>query len=172
MRPLQWHVLRQYRAWFHPLCHRITIPACLHASLRWWSNPVNLWQGIPFPPSQPNMTLTTDASKQGWGAHILHHRRSGFWTRTQARFRSNILELWAVHLSLRQCDGGGLHQQARGAKGVSLCKEVIKLLRWCRRRGITLVASHLSGQDNALADALSRRHRLPAQRGVRRWSGD
>ena len=177
MRPLQRHLLQRYRAWIDPLHMKISIPTSLHKSLTWWSNPRNLRQGIQFPPTPPTLTLTTDASKQGWGAHLLHHRLSGLWSHAQARYHSNVLELWAVHLALRQ-----LRPLVRGKKvavrsdnmtvvcyvnkqggtrSVLLCKEVTKLLRWCRRWDISIVASHVPGMDNTLADALSRRLRPP-----------
>lgn len=49
MRPLQAHLLQHYRAWVHPLSRKIPIPPSLHPSLKWWSNPVNLREGRPFP---------------------------------------------------------------------------------------------------------------------------
>ena len=102
MRPLQTHFLQHYRAWIHPLSWEIPIPLSLHPSLRWWSNPDHFTPGVVFPPAPVDFTLTTDASKQGRGAHLLDHRLSGLWTRSEARMHINVLELWAVHLALRR----------------------------------------------------------------------
>ena len=102
MRPLQLHFLQHFRSWIHPLCHLIPVPPGLHQSLSWWSNPINFRLGMVFfPTPSPSITLTTDASKQGWGAHIMHHQVTGRWSAAQARSHINILELWAVHLALR-----------------------------------------------------------------------
>jgi hypothetical protein len=43
-----------------------------------------------------------------------------------------------------------------GTRSSSLCKETVKLLKWCRERDILLQASHVPGVENVLADALSR----------------
>ena len=173
MRPLQAHLLQHYRAWVHPLSQEIPIPSSLHPSLIWWSNPDNFREGMPFPPTLAHFTLTTDASKQGWGAHLLNHRLSGLWSRTQARRHINVLELWAVFLALRrlrrlvrgkkvavrsdnQTVVSYINKQG-GTRSPSLCLEVCKLLSWCRRWDISLIASFLPGQDNTIADRLSRR---------------
>ena len=178
MRPLQTHLLQNYRAWSHPLSWQIPIPPVLHPSLEWWSDPINFKEGMPFPPALADFTLTTDASKQGWGAHLLSYRLSGLWSATQARRHINVLELWAVFLPLRrlrhlvrgkkvavrsdnQTVVSYINKQG-GTKSPSLCLEVCKLLTWCRRWDISLIASFLPGQDNTLADRLSRRFQQPA----------
>jgi hypothetical protein len=184
MRPLQLHLLQSYRAGVHPLDRVINIPGSLRPTLQWWASPGHLRVGVVFPPPQTSLTLTTDASKQGWGAHLLSHRLSGLWSPTQARYHINILELWAVFLSLRRLSPlvagkriairsdsmtvvAYINKQG-GTRSVSLCREVSKLLRWCTIRGITLLAVHLPGRDNVLADALSRRGQgLTAEPGVR-----
>ena len=48
----------------------------------------------------PSLTLTTDASKSGWGSHLLHFRLSGVWSPFRSKFHINILELRAVFFSL------------------------------------------------------------------------
>ena len=57
-----------------------------------------------------------------------------------------------------------------GTQSVSLCKEVIRVLVWCSHREISLVAVHLPGQDNTIADALSRPYRLASSGSTVRGS--
>ena len=173
MRPLQLHLLRYYRDWRHPLSLRIPLPPALKPSIKWWTITSNLSKGVPFVPPQPQLVLTTDASKQGWGAHLLHHRLAGRWSKFQASHHINALELWAVFLAIRhwvhllrgmavtvrsdnQTVVSYINKQG-GTRSPSLCKEVSKLWLWCDKRDIRLKAVHLPGQDNTIADALSRK---------------
>ena len=172
MRLIQLHVAAHYRPWVHPLDRLIPVSGSLRKALSWWRYEPHLQFGIVFPPRCPSLTLTTDASKKGWGAHLLGHRLSGFWSPFQARHHINVLELWAVHLALRglsflvkgQCvmvrsDNmtvvSYLNKQG-GTRSPSLCRETVSLLCWCEKRQIELKAEHVPGLENHLADALSR----------------
>ena len=44
-----------------------------------------------------------------------------------------------------------------GTRSPSLCRETLKLLKWCKDWDIKLVACHVLGVDNVLADSLSLR---------------
>ena len=101
MRLVQLHLAAYYRPWFHPLHHQIPVTGSLRKALGWWLCETHLLSGVAFPPPISNLTLTTDASKRGWGAHLLGHHVSGRWSMSQARHHINVLELWAVHLALR-----------------------------------------------------------------------
>ncbi len=46
--------------------------------------------------------VTTDASSTGWGATCNGQAALGLWTGPQLFWHINCLELWAVHLALRQ----------------------------------------------------------------------
>ncbi len=172
MRRIQIHFLSHYRAWCHPLSWVVQIPKALLPTLRWWVHTDNLRAGLLFRTPIPMDTLTTDASKRGWGAHFRSIRMAGRWSRVQARFHINLLELWAVFLALRflgprvrglpitvRCDNMTVVtylNKEGGTRSPLLCKETIKLLLWCHKRGISLHAEHLPGVDNTIADALSR----------------
>ena len=71
MRPLQWHLL----AFFRPASRQYSTPAvpvttAITPHLQWWTQWQNLSLGVRFPPSPPEVTLTTDTSLLGWGAYI------------------------------------------------------------------------------------------------------
>ncbi len=172
MRVIQLHLSAYYRPWAHPLHQPVPVSALLRRALTWWMCIAHLQTGIPFPPPTPSLILTTDASKVGWGAHLLERHLSGLWSPHQAQYHINILELWAVHLALRQL---GPRVKGRfilvrtdnmsvvaylnkegGTRSPSLCQQVIRLLTWCQERGIRLRGEHVPGVDNLVADALSR----------------
>jgi len=70
-------------------------------ALLWWTKARNVTPGVPLHEPTPDLTLYTDASLDGWGAHLLEHRVSGTWTPAQRRLHINVLELKAVDLALQ-----------------------------------------------------------------------
>ena len=126
------------------------------------------------------MLIVTDASKEGWGGHLGDWVVSGHWSRAWAKQHINWLELQAVWLTLKhflpQLQGTAVDvisdnstmvayiNKVGGTQSASLCRLALDVWAWCRQHDIFLVASHLSGDKNVLADALSRgSHRLPTE---------
>ena len=126
------------------------------------------------------MSIVTDASKEGWGGHLGDWVVSGHWSRAWAKQHINWLELQAVWLTLKhflpQLQGTALDvisdnstmvayiNKVGGTQSPSLCRLALDVWAWCRQHDIFLVASHLSGDKNVLADALSRgSHRHPTE---------
>lgn len=136
-------------------------------------------------PSADFETVTSDASGLGGGAHWRHIRLRYNFSAEELAGRlgtsSNLRELYMVPWTLFRI---GHHLQGRrvlfrldntaavGAvnKGGSMVPEVNILLRnthlACRMFGIQVVARHIPGVDNQLADALSR---LPGTRDDQDW---
>ena len=54
-----------------------------------------------FTPFQADYTIFTDASNQGWGAHMGHSKISGTWTLIDRKLHINCLELKAVTCALQ-----------------------------------------------------------------------
>ena len=69
MRPIQWHLKRH---WHVPEVSEkvIPLPHSLHPHLDWWLNEGNVLRGPPLHPLQHTLQMFTDASNQGWGAHL------------------------------------------------------------------------------------------------------
>ena len=100
LRPLQRH--------FHSLglTNRFTPPRrsdplVLANLLRQWQDLCFLTSGIPICTFQADFTIFTDASTQGWGAHMGDSQISGTWTRTDRKLHINCLELKAVGSALK-----------------------------------------------------------------------
>ena len=100
MRPIQWHLKRH---WHIPevLKKVIPIPESLHLHLDWWLDEANVLKGQPLHPLQHALQLFTDASNEGWGAHLGDSTARGVWSPMESLFHINYLELKAVLLALK-----------------------------------------------------------------------
>ena len=70
------------------------------SDLQWWINSARSLH-IPISPSQPEVTLYIDASKEGWGGVLNGVKIGGHWTPEEASNHINYLEMLAVLLSLK-----------------------------------------------------------------------
>ena len=55
-------------------------PQSLHPHLDWWSEESNVLRGQPLHPLQHALQLFTDASNEGWGAHLGDSTARGVWS--------------------------------------------------------------------------------------------
>ena len=179
MRPIQLHLLRHYRPSRDPLTRLVPAPPATRLLLARWTRRDLLNVGKPLRTPQPTVTVTTDASHQGWGGHCMGRTAFGDWPRTSPLPHINILEFRAVLLSLQSflpC----LRRQAvlirtdnitvaayinkqGGTHSTRLNALAAQLWTWCRQEGITPVASYIPGQENLIADFLSRGRVLPSE---------
>ena len=141
-----------------------------------WQNQEWLSHGVPIslPPAQE--ILFTDASLQGWGAHMGNLTASGRWPPHLSQAHINWLELEAVWLALKEFRKAaqGKHvllntdnttvaayvNKQGGPHSYSLSIRVEALLLWCQEWGIALTAKYVPGKLNILADFLSRSHMI------------
>ena len=79
MRPIQWHLKRD---WHVPevLERVIPLPHSLHPHLDWWLTESNVLRGQPLHPLQRALQVFTDASNEGWGAHLGDFTARGVWS--------------------------------------------------------------------------------------------
>ena len=69
--------------------------------LEWWLDESNVLQGQPLHPLKHALHIFTDASKEGWGAHLGEHTARGSWSVPESKRHINFLELKAVFLALK-----------------------------------------------------------------------
>ena len=172
MRPIQFYILRHFKPCRDPLSLRIQFSNDLVPFLQWWSCQSNLSIGRPFVDNRPTTIITTDASNSGWGASWETRSAAGLWSPLERSLHINILELlavrraietWSRHLrgtrisilSDNSTTVAYLNRQG-GTRSLRLCQETWDLLLFCQSLDISLRASHLAGEQNVLADALSR----------------
>ena len=170
-RPIQWHLKNNWRV-PESLEKVIPVPNSLHPHLRWWLEENNVLLGQPLYPLKHALQIFTDASKEGWGAHLDEHTARGTWSLPESKLHINHLELKAVFLALKElrtlcCNKTVLIatdnttvvayiNKEGGMKSGSLCALLWRILSWCTRQQVTLRARHIPGQLNVIADKLSR----------------
>ena len=153
MRPIQWHLKRH---WQVPkvLEKVIPLPPSLQPHLDWWLDEGNVLRGQPLHPLSHALQLFTDASNEGWGAHLGDATARGVWSEVESQLHINFLELKAVFLALRSFEPLCLNQivliatdnttvvayinKQGGMKSGSLCDLLWRLLSWCHTRGISV----------------------------------
>ena len=80
----------------------IPIPKSLHPHLVWWLEENNVITGQPLHPLKHALQIFTDASKEGWGAHLNKHIARGNWSLPESKLHMNYVELKAVLLALKE----------------------------------------------------------------------
>ena len=139
--------------------------------LRWWGKNVK-FRVKKIRLSQPQVTLTTDASLQGWGAVHNDMKVGGRWTEHEQSEHINVLELRAILLGLQTFfkESEGLEILIRsdnttaisyvnrmgGAKSIECQKIAKEIWDFCENRELWLSASYIPGKDNVEADFMSR----------------
>ena len=98
MRPIQWHLKNNWRVPEKV----IPVPRSLHPHLRWWLEESNVLSGQPLHPLKHALQIFTDASKEGWGAHLNERTARGTWSIPESKLHINHLELKAVFLALKE----------------------------------------------------------------------
>ena len=74
----------------------------ISAHLEWWQNPTNVMKGVDLHPKDHSIQLFTDASNEGWGAHLEQASTKGLWSDREKRLRINVLQLKVVSLALQR----------------------------------------------------------------------
>ena len=171
MRPIQWHLKNNWRV-PESLEKVISVPKSLHPHLRWWLEESNVLLGQPLHPLKHALQIFTDASKEGWGAHLDEHTARGQWSLPESKLHINHLELKAVFLALKEFQTLVFNKtvlvvtdnttvvayinKEGGMKSGSLCALLWRIRSWCTRQQVTLRARHIPGRLNVIADKLSR----------------
>ena len=136
MRPIQGHFKSNWRI-PESLEKLIPLPRSLHPHLQWWLKEDNVLTGQPLHPIQHALQIFTDASKEGWGAHLNEFIARGTWSLPESklhinyRTKSNFSSFKRVPKPMRgqngsdsnrQHHGNVLHQQGRGHEvGPTVC---------------------------------------------------
>ena len=100
MRPFQFHLKEHWR-YPQSLDNLLPWTEAIAAHLDWWQNPSNVMKGADLHPKDHSIQLFTDASNEGWGAHLDQKFTKGLWSDREKRLHINVLELKAVSLALR-----------------------------------------------------------------------
>ena len=170
MRPIQWHLKNHWRI-PKSIEKVIPIPRSLHPHLQWWLQENNVLTGQPLHPIRHALQIFTDASKEGWGAHLNERTARGTWSLPESKLHINYLELKAVFLALKEFQDlcadrivlvatdntvVSYINKEGGMRSGTICALLWRILTWCTRHQVTLKAQHIPGRLNMVADKLSR----------------
>ena len=172
-RPLQFHLLANWKPHRDSLVQPIPISHSCCVAIKWWMNPSIYVAGIPLVIPAPDFHLFSDDSHSGWGAHLepLGLEVQGLWDVASEDLHINNLELRAVFLALqhfqshlqflrdgsvRQFISSGLPQEARGDPLSISVHASMGASLLCHHRNIHIQVGHIPGKLNVLADSLSR----------------
>jgi hypothetical protein len=143
--------------------------------LNWWTSEIETWNGRSLIRVAPDMIITTDASKKGWGAECSGVTTQGLWAKEEATQHINVLELKAVlfavkgfvkektpthiHVRIDNTVAVANINKKGGTKSKPLLEVTRDLWEFCLQRQIMLTAEHLPGVTNLMADYQSRVYR-------------
>ena len=159
MRPFKFHIKEHWK-FPQPLDSLLPWTEAISALLDWWQNPANVMKGSDLHPKDHSIQLFTDASNEGWGAHLKPNSTQGLWSPQEKGLHINVLELKAVFLTLRhfkdQCQDqtvlvatdnstvvAYINKQG-GTHSVEMCALLWRIMTWCHHFHITLMADLLS----------------------------
>ena len=171
MRSLQWHLKTHWSPESDSPSFPVPLSREVREDLSWWMVRDHLLKGVRFGTPAPNLHLYSDASRSGWGAHLLDRVVSWVWSEQEKLLHINLLEMKALFLALQSfqelvtamCDNstvGAYVNKQGGTVSRSLCSLARQLLRWAESLDIHRDAKYLPGQSNVLADLLSRRDQV------------
>lgn len=176
-RLLQWFLLPYQRRGRANTTNKVYLPPQVRLSLRWPQSLANL-QGC-YILELDRIVLTTDASLQGWGAHLTNQMAQGQWSSVEKLNSINFVELWAICLALHHfrpalegrhilvltdnTSAKGHVNREGGTRSQTLMFESDRLFSWAERSLLSIWADYISGVANVQADWLSRKRIDPAE---------
>ena len=179
MRPFQWHLKRYFQQGVSSPRTWVPLPPEVARLLSPWKSRVFLSRGMPFRVTLPSVSISTDASLQGWGGLCEGQWTAGDWSHLTSLPHINVLEMLAVQSSMEVFQDRLLGRSVLiltdnvsvaayinrqgGTHSRSLNRLTAQLWSWCRERDILPSASYLPGRENVIADFLSRGKSLPSE---------
>ena len=150
----------------------VSLSAQALEELTWWQEKLTQWNGKALLCRPQTITITSDASIQGWGAVCNGTRTGGPWRQSEQGMHINCLELLAATLAAKTFLKGQIGQsvllQLDNQTGVAYINnmggtvspqltDLAKALwRWALSNDIALIVEYIPGVVNVVADAESR----------------
>lgn len=171
------HLQRQYNAGLvdgrEDMRKRITLSPESREDLSWWVGNTFLSKGKSLFEQCPALVICSDATLSGWGAVCWGVTTAGPWESADIPKHINELELvgafnalrsfandlrsCSVLLKLDNTTAVSYINQLGGTRSEPLCDLALDISNWCESCKINLLATHLLGHLNGIADAKSRR---------------
>ena len=144
----------------------------MREELQWWEEHLSQWNGGTLVTEKPSVVIETDASKKGWGATSQGVQTGGPWSRSESSMHINCLEALAAFLAIKcfardrrsvtillrmdNMSAVTYVNKLGGTVSQNVTAITKNLWLWCLQRDISLIAEHLPGVQNTIADEESR----------------
>ena len=144
----------------------------IRSDLLWWSDARNILVRVSLATPHMDHHFWSNASDQGWGAHVDDQLISGWWSQEEMEMSINLWELRTIRLGLQhfQCLLAGSSvgvfadnttvlafvRKQGGTHSRLLNEEAQLLLRWADKQQILLLPQFVIGTHNMVANSLSR----------------
>ncbi len=169
LRPLQTYLLFLWRPHFHSLDAVIPLTSFFKRHLRWWALESRYIEGVPLKVAPPSRFLTTDASLEGWGAHLdpqgvvfsrslvsadqatTHQRARAPGSLAEPSGSSQVSDRLFGAGSVGQLDSRCLYNKQGGTRSVALCLLTRQILLWCLEHRVVLSAIHIAGKSKCFS---------------------
>ena len=142
--------------------------------LHWWTqNVLDSYNEISH--GNPQIVITSDASKIGWGCTCGDMKTGGNWTPQEALSHINVLEICAAYFALKTFSETISNKHVKlmvdnttavsclnqmGTSHSHECNELTqKIWQFCISHNVWITTVHIPGKDNTGADAESRKNR-------------
>ena len=171
-RPIQWFLQTRWHQSNGRWDSWIALEEELIVDLLWWTKRENTRRGVSLEPFSPEITLFTDASKQGYGATLGQLEVKGVWNEKQRNMHSNNREMLAVlkgvtkfwreiqNKRLLICTDNTTTMATINKQGGTRSWQLTSFARtlWLMldKLNCTAKARHIAGKLNVTADYLSR----------------
>ena len=140
--------------------------------VQWWRDNLVAWNGKALLHQSTDLTIETDASLQGWGAHCQGISTGGRWSQKGSMFHIKCLELLAGSLAVKCLTKSKVKAQVLllmdnvtavtyinkmgGTHSLLLPQLAKDLWDWCLSHNVLIKAQYLPGVQNVHADRESR----------------
>ena len=157
---------------------RMTLSSQAKTELHWWINNVETAYNVMHQ-TQPDITLTSDASYIGWGCACGQTQSGGQWLPEEKEFHINYLELKAALFALKCFQNliCGRHVRIMidnttavaclnhmGTSHSDSCNMMTQTIwKWCIDNHVWLSAAYIPGKENTAADEESRKINIDAE---------
>lgn len=147
------------------------ISSIMKEELEWWIKNIRS-QVRHISHGNPEISIQTDASLQGWGAVLNKHEIGGRWSEDESQNHINYLEILAILLAIKSfihlirnkhvkiltdnSTAVSYISQFGGTKSPDCNKVARQIWLLCKQEGIWLTCTHIPGTSNTKADKKSR----------------
>ena len=140
--------------------------------INWWLQNLETVNGSPIITPSSDLTIFTDASLTGWGAACGNIKTHGKWSATERQLHINVLELKGavlgiqsllknqsskiISLNMGSSTAVAYIKHKGGTHSLELLQVALQLWNWCIQRNLFIIAYHVPGKTNVVADRESR----------------